>query len=200
MSLTFRQTEDSPPSAPTISNRPKGYTYTSSDGKYVAQFRANGMTFSTLPPYTQWDTVFAEGSRLWKIYWDILKPTDVSRIAVRNINRLLLPLDEFSATPGKYLTTPPTVPPKLKGGLNQFLMRFVGHEPDTHTDVVITQAADTKNDTPGFYALILDIDVFTTHSLTQDRDALLSRFAVLREVKNRLFFAALTETAVDLIQ
>src|SRR5471030_1465916 len=73
-----------------------GGRFFSDENKFVVQMRSNGMTFSRLPPYTEWDSVFAEVSRLWEIQRAFLNVEEVSRIAVRFINRLVYPQAAFS--------------------------------------------------------------------------------------------------------
>jgi len=70
-----------------------GYRFTSEDKLQIVQFRSDGFTFSRLAPYTKWDHVFQEASRLWKIYERITPLEEATRIAVRYINRLPFPKD-----------------------------------------------------------------------------------------------------------
>src|SRR5258708_35248458 len=62
-----------------------------SAGSLVAQFRIDGFTFSKLEPYTTWEEVFAEASRLWQLYVAKAQPPEVIRVAVGCINRLRVP-------------------------------------------------------------------------------------------------------------
>ena len=63
----------------------------SHDGRLVVQFRRDGFTFSRLSPYSSWEEVFSEAWLLWELYVETAKPLEVSRLAVRYINRLPLP-------------------------------------------------------------------------------------------------------------
>jgi uncharacterized protein (TIGR04255 family) len=57
----------------------------------VLQFRTTGFTYSHLPPYSDWPTFSAEAEKYWLLYTHAIKPLLASRIAVRMINRLLVP-------------------------------------------------------------------------------------------------------------
>src|ERR1700737_2852531 len=71
-----------------------GYRYESSDNKYIVQFRKDGFTFSRLAPYTNWEEIFAEASRLYRLFVEVGSVEEVTRVATRYINRLLLPQEE----------------------------------------------------------------------------------------------------------
>src|SRR5258708_20692263 len=75
---------------PTTTTSAMGWQY--SAGSLVAQFRIDGFTFSKLEPYTTWEEVFAEASRLWQLYVAKAQPPEGIRVAGRDINRLRVPV------------------------------------------------------------------------------------------------------------
>jgi uncharacterized protein (TIGR04255 family) len=174
-----------------------GCRYDSTDGKQIAQFRKDGFTFSRLAPYTRWEEVFAEASRLYRIFVEACQPEEITRIAVRYINRLPLPevdVGDFS----KYLTAPPPVPKDVPAFLTGFLTRVQIQDPETSIAGRITQTVDRKVGEPGKVNVILDLDFYEAGSKSAAPAAILPRFETLRTVKNRYFFASITETAVEL--
>ena len=72
-------------------------------------------------------------------------------------------------------------------------------EPASPIDAHIVQAIQPAP-SEEVISVILDIDVFETGAFTPSGEVILPRFAALREVKNRLFFASLTEQAVALFE
>jgi uncharacterized protein (TIGR04255 family) len=90
-----------------------GFFFKSEDEKTITQFRVNGFTFNRLKPYTSWDMIFSEAKRLWNFYVDIICPELVTRIAVRYINHMNLPLTAPVEGFSRYLTAPPPVPGDL---------------------------------------------------------------------------------------
>lgn len=175
----------------------QAYRHRSADGKQIASLRRDGFSFSRLQPYTNWDDVFAEAFALWGIYSLLVKPEEISRIAVRYINRLLLPLPIVNFA--EYLTAPPILPEKVPQFLSAFVMQTVAHEPGSDIAVRITQAiesAPVEEKLP----ILLDIDAFINKPLSPERDDLRGLFAGLREMKNRIFFASLTMKAVNLFK
>jgi uncharacterized protein (TIGR04255 family) len=70
----------------------------SDDDQTIAQFRPNGFTLNRLKPYTGWDSLLPRVLELWDTYVSIAKPEHVSRIALRYINRLDVPVDQDQGT------------------------------------------------------------------------------------------------------
>jgi uncharacterized protein (TIGR04255 family) len=198
MSFTFQQGPGASPSQKTDDHGLVGGRFLSENGKFVVQMRVDGMTFSRMKPYTEWGEVFPEASRLWKIFCAQMQVTEVSRIAVRNINRLLLPASDFTKAPGDFLSPPPSQPCGVDGNIAQWMTRFIVSDPIKDLHAIVTQLSDIKIESPDRYALIFDIDVFSTKELSTNPQMLLPRFVLLRELKNHIFFSALTERSADL--
>ena len=207
MRLVEQQFEHTPSKEPSHSVKDhglQGYLFRSAEGANVAQFRRNGFTFNRLRPYTSWERVFPEAARLWKLYAETCRPVDISRIAVRYINRLLIPgtPPEFS----EYLVAPPTLPGGPNSSLAKlgtepphpfqfvsgFLSRIVINHPDSQITAAVVQALEPPSE-ERYVPVILDIDVFQQNVSNLDSDALLARFERLREIKNRAFFGSITE-------
>jgi uncharacterized protein (TIGR04255 family) len=175
----------------------QGYRFRSDDRLEIATFKQDGFSFSRLKPYTRWDSVFSETERLWGIYRSICQPEEISRIAVRYINRISLPLpiSDF----GKYLTAPPVVPPNLPQLVTSLFSRFVLHEPQSGISTSVTQVIE-GNPEAGNLPLILDIDAYIAKSMNPNAIEISPQFAMLREMKNRVFFGTLTDTAIGMFR
>ncbi len=174
-----------------------GFRYASGDEKYVAQFRKDGFTFSRLAPYTHWDEVFAEASRLYRVYVETANPEEITRIAVRYINRMLLPEEEVKDF-SPFLTAPPPFPKELTAFITGFLTQVQVQDPGTNIGGTITQTIQQGAGEPGKVPVILDLDIFELGSKSPEPEALLNRFAALRDVKNRYFFSSITDRTVEL--
>jgi uncharacterized protein (TIGR04255 family) len=86
----------------------------------IAQFRVNGFTFNKLEPYSNWEEVFGEADRLWQIYVEVARPLEVTRLAVRYINRMRFPNPTELRD---YLEAPPLVPRPIPQTIQEFLTR-----------------------------------------------------------------------------
>jgi uncharacterized protein (TIGR04255 family) len=174
-----------------------GYRYESSDGKYIAQFRTDGFTLSRLAPYTTWEEIFAEASRLYRFYVEVGSVEEVIRVATRYINRLSLPQAEAKNL-SLFLTRPPKTPPKVSALLTGFLTQIQFYDLETQISGTITQMVQPQAELPGKISVILDLDAFEQKPSSPDPDQVLERFADLRIVKNQYFFASITDKTVAL--
>jgi uncharacterized protein (TIGR04255 family) len=174
-----------------------GYRFRSSDGKHIFQLRKDGFTFSRLSPYPHWDHFFDEASKAYRRYFEIGQLEGMHRIGVRYINRMLLPDGEVGDFSG-FLTAPPPFPQEVPALMTQFLTQVHVQELDSLIHATVTQTVQKGQSTPGFVPVILDIDVFQNGNFSVTPDVLLPQLNPLRDFKNRLFFASITEKTADL--
>ena len=173
-----------------------GFRYLSSDEKEIAQARMDGFTFNKLFPYTKWEDLRNEAHRLWLIYREIASPDLVTRVALRYINNLKIPMPikDFD----EYLVCPPRVPDELPQGVSSFLTRVIIHEPSIDANAVITQALESV--VGDIVPIILDIDVFKFRPEGIEENDIWSTLENLRILKNRIFFASITEKLKEMFQ
>lgn len=176
-----------------------GRRFTSSDGKHIVQLRKDGFTFSRLAPYTSWEDVWSAAEGWLNYYLKSRGQFEVQRLAVRYINRLSLPAPDGGVDMKRYLIAPPNVPTELNVCIEGFLNQVQVADPDGRIRATLTQAMSPTLPTErDVVPVVLDIDVFEIGPITADLDYLRTRFAALRNYKNRLFFASITEDAVNL--
>lgn len=162
----------------------------------VAQFRVDGFTFNKLEPYTTWEQVFGEAIRLWAVYVTASAPTEVTRLAVRYINRMRVP---GPANLQDYLTAPPALPPEISPRVQEFLSRVVVQDSTRDASVILVQALESSLD-PSLIPLLLDIDAFKAVSLPPEDPSLPRVFEQLRMLKNEVFYASITERTVEMYE
>jgi uncharacterized protein (TIGR04255 family) len=161
----------------------------------IAQFRVDGFTFSKLRPYTTWEEVFGEALRLWNIYVEVAQPLEVlSRVAVRYINRLRFPAP---ADLGEYLEAPPVLPAPIPQSIREFLIRAVVDDPERGLSAILIEALESPLD-PNTVQVLLDIDAFKEADFAPGDPSLRETFEQLRALKNRIFFASITERTVEM--
>lgn len=179
------------------SQRQVGYDFLSGDERQIVQVRTDGFTLSRLAPYDRWKTFRAEAYRLWELYRDVANPINVTRVAVRYINRLDLPLpmDDLK----DYLRTVPEVSPDLPQELNGLLMQLAIPQEDIGALVLLNEAlipppnADTAS-------VLLDINLFRDIETSIEEVELWNLLDQFRERKNKVFEACITERTRDLIR
>jgi len=166
------------------------------DKKYAVQLMRESFSLSRLQPYLDWSELRTQTEKYWEIYADILKPDRVTRLAVRYINKLLIPtpIQDFS----DYFTQPVEIPKGLPQGLASYMTRLVIPEPETQSVAIVQQVLEgsTPEDK---VSILFDIDAFKFVDLsTNDHDAIWSILENLHEYKNRIFFNSLTDKTIGL--
>jgi uncharacterized protein (TIGR04255 family) len=190
--LRIEQGRISPPTAKELGFA--GLWCKSADGRQIVQFRPDGFTLNRLAPYAGADALIREGLELWQLYCGVARPASVTRIALRYINALKLPIpegDDFA----EFLTAAPTTPPETPQSVSSFLTRAVVHEGQ---DVATVTQKFENVPAGGATPFTLDIDVYRLGDLPLQAQELEGMFARLRELKNQIFFGYLTEKTVEL--
>lgn len=183
--------EGEPPAQTAVYKGSDGYLYTSEDDKQTVQFRLDGFTFNRLKPYETWERMRDEARRLWRLYLQIATPEKITRIALRYINRLdiPLPITDF----GDYLAAPPSVASGLPQGIRSFLTRVAIQEPASEATCIINQALESLTK-QGYASLVLDIDVFKQSQLDASDEEAWRVLETMRNFKNRVFLRVLLKT------
>ena len=179
----------------TASSQPLGNMYRSVDELHIYQARLNGFTLSRLARYPGWVVFSSEARRLWEKYKAVADAIEITRVALRYVNRIdmPLPLSSFS----DYLRTSPELSPDLPQGLSGYFMQLGLPLPDDDCDAIINETI-IESTKPGVVSVVLDIDVFRTREVPQTDTSLWAMLEVLRHAKNRVFEACITDRAREL--
>ncbi len=187
-----------PEVAVTREHSQRGYIFTSHDDLQTVQVRLDGFTFSRFRPYTTWEQFSSEARRLWTIYREQANVTAITRVAVRYINRLDLPLYDEAFDFKDYLRTVPEVSPDMPQGLSGYFMQLQIPLEDIQGGVIINQTM-VEPPEEDVASVLLDLDFFRTVDIPQDEEEMWLTFERLRVVKNRIFEACITDRARRLI-
>lgn len=179
------------------SGRPDGYFFKSPSEQKIVQARLDGFTFNKLKPYENWDLFSSEAHDLWSTYFKVATPVKITRIALRYINRIEipLPLKDFK----EYILTVPEIAPQLPQGLSNFFMSLEIPNPDIEATAIITQTMETFTDDKRL-AFIFDIDVFQSKVYSGNKTGMWDEFEKLRLYKNDIFFNSVTEKTKELFK
>lgn len=180
----------------TASQSQIGYRAFSKDQKQILQVRLDGFTFSRLAPYDCWETFRDEAKRLWSIYQSLANPAAITRLAVRYINRLDIPLPVSDLN--NYLRTFPEVSSDLPQGLSGYFMQLQIPQEKLATMLVLNQAL-VPPPTPDFISILLDLDLFLERDIPKDGIELWEVVEQMHEQKNKAFEACITEHTRELI-
>ena len=195
----MRITPGKAPTSDTTIGGVQGYFFRSDDGRDIAQFRVDGFSHNRLRPYTRWERFFPEAMRLWELYKSAAQPPFVTRISVRYLNHLRLPIKDGDDL-DQYLNALPPTPPGAPGGFSGLLTRVATYDDQSGVCSNVTQALEGTMG-PGEPAIILDIEAFKDgEPVGTDQATLEPTFEVLRKVKNDIFFGSITEETARLFE
>lgn len=193
----IRLGKNAQPETKSTVSRVDGYLFRSSDDRRIVQYRLDGFTFNRLKPYDNWASFRDEAKRLWSIYVEAAIPVQITRVALRYINQMLIPGPVINFD--DYLTAGPVVPAKLPQQVSSFVTRVVITEPQIKASAIITQAFE-KIMEPDIVPVILDIDVIKVPQLDVSYEQMWEFFEALRNFKNSVFFESITERTGELFE
>jgi len=171
-----------------------GYLFSTEDRLQTVQVRMDGFTFNRLKPYDRWTTFRDEARALWALYREVARPERVTRLALRYINRIAIPLPitDFS----EWVRTTPEIAPGLPQNLQSFFMRLeIPYEPIGGLAIVTETIERPEGNRLPF---LLDINVITRGDLSTDDPYVWDAFDRLRDFKNEIFFKSVTDRAKEL--
>lgn len=180
----------------TASQSQIGYVVFSSDQKQILQMRLDGFTFSRVAPYDCWEAFRDEAIKLWSIYQSLTHPEAITRLSVRYINRLDIPLPVGDLK--EYLRTFPEVSSDLPQGLSGYFMQIQIPQEDLAAMLVLNQAI-VSPPTPGFVSVLLDLDLFRERDIPNNEIMLWDILEQMHDRKNKAFEACITERTRELI-
>lgn len=192
----FQLKPEGPTALPT-SAQSIGYLFRSSVENKIVQVRKDGFTFNKLRPYEDWEQFKSEAIKLWDLYFQLAKPVKITRIALRYINRIELPLpfDDFK----EYILTTPEIAPSLPQALEHFFMQLIIPNPEIQAKAIITQTMEKPTENQ-ILPLIFDIDVYREVNYGGNLQEMWVEFEKLRAYKDDIFFNNLTDKTKELFK
>jgi uncharacterized protein (TIGR04255 family) len=178
------------PAAQTIAPVKEGIQFATKSREKLFQAQRQGWSFNKLAPYETWEQFSSEGRALWSRYRGIARPQAITRIALRYVNRLDLPLPfkDFK----EYILTVPEVAADLPQQLSGFFMQI--HIPQFDLEAVaVLNVAMMPPLSADLCSIALDIDVFRGDNVGQTDDEMWAYLEKLRERKNHIFESCITD-------
>lgn len=181
-----------------------GYSFSDSNQQRTLRVTLDGFDFSVGQPYDRWQSFRDEALELWEIFKEVSSAMEISRVALRYINRIDIP-NTGLAKLEDYFKIYLEIPEDWPGGtsLTNFFVQFRAPQPDLGCDLVVNHAPAPPPES-NMVSVMLDFDLFRELydrplQISEDVEAwqLLEK---LRERKNDVFNASLTEEAKELIR
>jgi len=174
----------------------KGLRFQSVDSLQVVQFNRDGFIFSRLQPYENWERFQQEALRLWEFHSALAHITEIQRLGLRFINRIVMPVRETAFE--DYIQPRASSPQGLDLPFYNFFHVDQLAVPGYPYVIKIVRTLQSPRD-PELegVSILLDIDVFSERQFELRRELLLSRLSEMRWLKNKAFFGSVTKKALE---
>lgn len=172
-----------------------GYIFSNIQNNRKVQFRLDGYSYNMLRPYSNWDDFSENALSNLKKYIDFVKPKSITRIGLRYINRIDLPLEENEFE--KYIKYLPPIPSDLPKKYKNLFWRMEVPSNDSISKAIITQTFESIKENSASF--IIDIDVYQDEKIDTS-ESLTERFNSLRELKNQIFEDLITDNCKTLFK
>lgn len=174
-----------------------GYRLSKANDSRVLQIRRDGLAYSHMAPYSEWATFKAEAQPLWAQYRAAIPGAKLVRCALRYINRVDIPGINIESY--DYFTLYPKIPEQLpQQDVNGMALSVQMPQRDLECMAVINQTL-VEPIKPGHISIIFDIDVFRLGIEAWQDSEIWAFLDKLRDRKNEIFEACITDRTRDLI-
>ncbi|MEO8974110.1 MAG: TIGR04255 family protein, partial [Ktedonobacteraceae bacterium] len=172
-----------------------GFLFRSEDKVKIFQATLNEFTFNRLKPYTTWEELRDDARYMWEIYRNIARPETVTRVAIRFVNRFELPGSTLDLK--EYLRIFPELTSDLpQNKMGNFFMQLL--VPQEDCQLIISEAVVPPTN-PNTISVILDFDLLREQIWKSDDDKIWQYLEKLRQLKNVIFEASITDQTRRLI-
>ncbi|MBI4389800.1 MAG: TIGR04255 family protein [Nitrospinae bacterium] len=179
---------------------PDGYLFKSPNEQKVVQARRDGFTFNKLKPYDHWDIFRNEAKELWDRYLKIAKPTKITRIVLRYINCIEIPIVKPEVALEDYVLIYPEIPKDFPYKLANFLTVMEVLDIENEITARINISMEPIKSEGKTLPLIFDIDAYRMLDLDPNDQKIWEIFETLRTFKNKIFFGSMTEKSKELFR
>lgn len=178
-----------------ISSSISGYSFFNKETQRIVSINKNSFTYSSEAKYEGWEGFKNEGLKYFSLFSDILSSIELTRLSVRFINKINLPLDENLLN--YFKITISAQEGAVKYPSDFFSLKFRSSIPGTKISTNLGLSLEERNHESLGY--VFDIDVLDHEIRKYDLDKISESFDNLREVKNDIFFSCITEKTVSML-
>jgi uncharacterized protein (TIGR04255 family) len=176
-----------------------GFQLISEEQPQLIQLRRGGFSFNRFAPYSSLDDYLAEIERTWLLFAGLVSPVAIQRIALRYINRILLPAPDGTADLDDYLRLGPKLPKEISVELTATLNHYAAVERSTGHEVNVTITVEEQAHPP----LNVILDIAASHPGSSEPETwenIKGTILSLRRLNNAIFWNSLTERCLNLFR
>lgn len=153
-------------------------------------------SFHQLAPYPGWKVVEPLFERYWKAYREHIPSHAVTRLAIRTVNRIEIPVSEF--LPTEYFNCWPTIPAPDDARVGRVYLRSELYHSGLSCGTILQLSSEIPGPSKDTSVFLLDIDVFSGLPRLATDAEIVDRMRTLKDLRNWYFFSSLTAKCLDL--
>ncbi len=182
--------------APTGPIAPKagGHRLSTRDMTEIAVVMPGQFVVSQLAPYPSWEVFSKRFHRDWHIWKRCVGHLEIKRIGVRYINRIDIPVENSLVHHEDYLSIYPHVP-ELLDPIGPYAIQMVSQLTDINCKLTINSSAIVNSILLNHQSFVIDIDIAKEVDVPQSDHALFELLETIRQKKNQVFEASITQKA-----
>lgn len=175
------------------------FKLTADDAETVVQGGANKIAVTKTGPYRGWDDLVGRMEAVWKVWRKYVDYRPIERLGVRYVNRIDIPTPpDVPILTMDFLTTGIVNPPLFDRTLSYATaatLQFAGRALRVNLNSGLVSPPPLID----HVSLLLDIDVFRDVDLAVRENDMWGQLAEMRDVKNEIFEASITDKTRELL-
>jgi uncharacterized protein (TIGR04255 family) len=180
--------------------RISGYQMTSEDGKGVLILQERGITTSVLAPYQNWENLIATAKANFDTLLKVTERPKLKRVATKFVNRIDVSYGRLLEKRwDEFVNIGPALPQGLANGIAGFNLAIQFALANSAAKAIVN-AIVLPPFLVGYLSLQLDIDVYYEEGIPLRFDEMWKLVDGLREAKNRIFEASITDNLREVIR
>ena len=170
------------------------------DGKAILGVGQNTLSISSLREYEGWDQFEPRIRTALDAYREVAQPTQILRITVKYINRIIVPNPNATAAAEYLDDIQPTRTAKIEDSDREITATLTAYhyrkefKSDDHIKIIVTQAT-LQPSTPNTSEFLLDIETVYDQAEFTDFDQAMEKVDRLHAVEGAIFESFITEAA-----
>lgn len=173
-----------------------GHRRTSGDQTQIVILWPSLLLFSQLAPYPGWDDFFGRFCRDWELWKRVVGYRKISRVGVRYINRIDIPITGNVTHYEEVLKLYPHIPYEL-GSISAYGIQTQMPYAEIYGGITINSAS-MPSPLLNHSSFIFDQDIYTENNIPQNEDGLYKLLNQIHVKKNEVFEACIADRAREL--
>jgi uncharacterized protein (TIGR04255 family) len=180
----------------TVNKDEMGHRRSSDDQTQIVILWSTSFVFSQLAPYPGWDDFFGRFVRDWTLWKKSIGYRKISRVGVRYINRIDIPITGDLTHYEEFLNLYPQMPDELGPVFAYGIQtQFAYHEIDGRITINSASVPSLLLENASF---LFDQDIYKESNIPQNEEGLYKLLNQIHVKKNAVFEACITDRAREL--